>query len=229
MEEIIMRTPILILICLLVAIPCQAGIIYVDADANGANDGSSWADAYNYLQDALAVAGDGNDIWVAEGTYTPDSNSADPNGSGDREATFQLINGVAIRGGYAGFGEPDPNNRDVELYETVLSGDLSGNDVAVEYPKDLFNEPTRSENSYNVTSGRETDSTAVIDGFTITAGNANGSYYYYFNGGGINNVEGGPTILNCRFISNSANHGGGAVGNVYNGPNVVSCEFIGSE
>jgi len=216
-----MRTPIFILLCLLVTIPCQAGIIYVDDDANGTNKGTSWADAYNYLQEALSVAGDGNDIWVAEGTYKP----AGPGGS--RTATFQLINGVGIYGGFVG-GESSLDERDWQTNETILSGDLNGNDIAVEYPKDLFNEPTRSENSYNVTCGRGTDSTAVIDGFTITAGNANGSYYYYFNGGGINNVEGGPTILNCRFISNSANHGGGAVGNVYNGPNVVSCEFIGN-
>jgi hypothetical protein len=111
-----MRTPIFILLCLLAAIPCQARIIYVDADANGADDGSSWADAYNYLQNALADANsnvDVNEIWVAQGIYTPDSNSADPNGSGDREATFQLISGVALYGGFSSGGgtweQRDPN------------------------------------------------------------------------------------------------------------------------
>ncbi len=223
-----MKNLIPTLICLFLVVPCQAGIIYVDADANGANDGTSWGDAYNYLQDALATASSGDEIWLAQGTYTPDSSSANPNGSGQRTATFQLINGVAIRGGYAGFGEPDPNNRDVELYETVLSGDLSGNDVAVEYPKGLFNEPTRSENSYNVTCGRGTDNTAVLDGFTIIAGNANGSHHYYFNGAGMNNYSGSPTVLSCKFHSNSANYGGGGMSNGYNSPNVVNCQFIGN-
>lgn len=32
------------------------GTIYVDADANGANDGSNWADAYNNLDYALYIA-----------------------------------------------------------------------------------------------------------------------------------------------------------------------------
>jgi len=111
-----------------IVIPESASIYYVDADANGANDGSSWTDAYNYLQDALADANSGDEIWVAEGIYTPDSNSADPNGSGDAMATFQLKNGVAIKGGYAGFGEPDPNEHDIDAYETILSGDLAGDD-----------------------------------------------------------------------------------------------------
>ncbi|MHC4642087.1 MAG: hypothetical protein ACYS32_10615, partial [Planctomycetota bacterium] len=88
--------------------------ICVDVDAVGANDGSSWENAYNFLQDALIEADSALkpvEICVAEGTYTPDSNSADPNGSGNRTATFRLIDGVTLKGGYAGFGEPNPNAR----------------------------------------------------------------------------------------------------------------------
>jgi len=214
------------MLLLLIVSTATGQIIFVDADANGLNDGSSWADAYNYLQDALADANSGDEIWVAEGIYKPDEGAGIT--PGDRTATFKLINGVTIKGGYAGFGQPDPDTRDIEVYETVLSGDLNGNDIAVEYPKDLFNEPTRSENSYNVTSGRGTDSTAVLDGFTIIAGNANGSYHYYFNGGGMNNYSGSPTVLSCKFYSNSANYGGGGMSNGYNSSKVVNCQFIGN-
>jgi hypothetical protein len=77
---------------------------YVDGDANGANDGSSWVDAFNHLQDGLAAADGGSEIWVAEGIYRPDANSGNPSGNGDRQATFQLKNGVTIKGGYAGVG-----------------------------------------------------------------------------------------------------------------------------
>jgi hypothetical protein len=103
----------------LIVQPCADGrIIYVDADATGANDGSSWANAYRYLQDALADADSRAkpvEIRVACGVYTPDRNAAHPNGSGDSRATFQLINGVTLKGGYAGFGMPEPNARDIDL------------------------------------------------------------------------------------------------------------------
>ena len=91
-------------------------------------------------------------------------------GTGDRFATFELKNGVAIKAGYAGFGEPDPNARDTEVYETFLSGDLLGNDGT-----DFAN---NYENSYHVVTGSGTNDTAVLDGFIITAGNANGSKPY---------------------------------------------------
>jgi hypothetical protein len=194
-------------------------VIYVDADANGANDGASWADAYNFMQDALADAnssGDVNEISVAQGVYKPDQNSADPNGSGDRTATFQLLNGVALRGGYAGFGEPDPDTRNFELYETILSGDLDGNDADVNDPRDLLAEPTRSDNSYHVVYGSGTDANAILEGFVITGGNANEDTGPNMYGGGIYNGQhpdtGGPTLSDCTFNKNSAVIGGGIYG-----------------
>ncbi len=49
-------------------------IIFVGAEATGANDGSSWTDAYNCLQDAIDAAVDGDTVLVAEGTYTGEGN-----------------------------------------------------------------------------------------------------------------------------------------------------------
>ena len=201
-------------------------IIYVDADATGANDGSSWADAYNSPQDALADANSAVkpvEIRVAEGIYTPDSNSADPNGTGDRTATFQLINDVALKGGYTGFGQPDPNGRDIELYETILSGDLDGNDVDVNDPCDLETEPTRSENSYHVLTGSGTDETAILDGFIIKGGNANSLSTW--KGGGMY-CDGDPVLNNCTFILNSAaDSGGGMYNSSGSNPTLTNCTF----
>ncbi len=119
------------MLLLLMVSTAMAEIIYVDADANGVNDGSSWADAYQYLGYALDNASSGDEIHVAQGIYRPSDGYVAIPDFNWRTTTFQLINGVTIRGGYAGFGEPDPNDRDVELYETVLSGDLNGNDIAI--------------------------------------------------------------------------------------------------
>jgi len=224
--------------------PC---IIYVDDDSPGANDGSSWADAYNDLQDALAFAYSGDEIRVAQGIYTPAPPGLpdppwppDPPGptvppvpptgpapppplmslagdvqiqvtSANRAVTFQLKHGVIIKGGYAGAGEPDPNARDIELYETILSGDLSGNDVYVNDPRDLLDEPTRQENSYHVVTGGGTDDTAVLDGFTITAGNANGSWSGSQRGGAMWCWQGKPTVKNCVIQANSAKDLGGGL------------------
>ncbi|UCG59011.1 MAG: hypothetical protein JSU70_05780, partial [Phycisphaerales bacterium] len=94
--------------------------IYVDDDSTGANDGTSWTDAYVHLQDALAHANSSEkpvEIRVAQGIYTPDEGGG--NTPGDREATFRLINDVTLAGGYAGNAEPDPNARNTELYETI--------------------------------------------------------------------------------------------------------------
>lgn len=200
--------------------------IFVDANAPGANDGSSWVDAYKYLQDALADAksnGDVNEILVAQGMYRPDCNSADPNGSGDRTATFQLINGIAIKGGYAGSGEPDPNARDIGEYETILNGDLAGNDGPGEWENN-------DENSYHVVIGSGTDANAILDGFTVTAGNADGPDDPSRSGGGMYNYYASPTVTNCTFSGNLAL--GGAYdsdsGGMYNhsgSPTVVNCTF----
>jgi len=193
-----------------------AGTIrYVDADAGGNNNGSSWTDAYIYLQDAMKDANSvpGDEIWVAEGTYKPDSNTADPN-SGARGATFQLISGVAIYGGFAG-GESTLGERDWQTNQTILSGDINT-------PAD------NNDNSYHVVTASGTDATAVIDGFTITAGNANGSFPDEWGGGMVSNPPGSPTVTNCTFSGNSATWGGGMYNVSNSSPTVTNCIFSGN-
>ena len=196
--------------------------IYVNAGANGLNDGSSWADAYSYLQDASVDANSSAkpvEILVAQGVYTPDSNSVEPNGTGDRTAIFQLIDGVTIKGGYAGFGQPDPNARDIELYESILSGDLDGNDAGF---------ANKADNSYHVVTGSGTsETTAILEGFTITGGNANGPELDGCGAGMFNGPGSSPTLTNCIFSDNSAVGNGAGMYNESNcRPTLTGCTFI---
>lgn len=200
--------------CYALTQPILERIIYVDADAPGANNGSSWENAYRYLQDALADANSAVkpvEIRVAEGIYRPDDGTLHPGGTGDRAATFQLIDGVTLKGGYAGLNHTDPNARDIVKYKTILSGDLNGDDVEVADPCDLLTEPTRAENSYHVVVGSGTDATAILSGFTVIGGNANGSYPDNC-GGGIYNYHGSPTLADCTITFNHAYGRGGGEG-----------------
>ena len=82
-------------------------MLFVDDDAAAGGDGTSWGTAYQFLQDALSAAGSDpsiTEIRVAQGTHKPDRDEMNPDGTGDREATFQLRNGVLMIGGYAGVG-----------------------------------------------------------------------------------------------------------------------------
>ena len=228
-----------ILFMLIVMLFCpfaDGKIIYVDDDAAGADDGTSWADAYKYLQDALADANSAEkpvEIKVAQGIYKPDLGGG--NTAGDREATFQLINDVILKGSFAGFGELDPDARDVAAYETILSGDLNGDDVEVA-TIDLPEEPTRGENSYHVVTGSSTDETAVLDDFTTTGGNASGFIlgdeppwdYRLRRGGGMYNYEGSPTLTNCTFSWNSVYQDGGGMYNYQSSPTLTNCTFSGN-
>jgi len=205
-------------------------IIFIDADASGSNNGSSWANAFNYLQNALAAAGSGSEIRVAQGVYKPDRGAGIT--PGNPLAAFQLKKGVTIKGGYAGFGQPNPDARNIEAYQTILSGDLAGDDAMVFEPADLLVEPTRAENSYHVVTGHGVDATAVLDGFTITGGSATIDPplhpYYGGGGGGVYVHNGSPKLTNCTIVGNSAGYGGGGMLNENSNPILANCTFVGN-
>jgi len=158
------------------------------AKPGGTGDCSSWANACA-LQTALTGATSGDEIWAAAGEYKPTTGA-------DRQATFQLIDGVAVYGGFAGT-ETARDQRDPAANVTILRGDLNGDDVGF---------TNNGDNSYHVVTGAD-DTT--LDGFTISGGNADGAYPNEL-GGGMNNDNGSsPTLTNVTFSGNSASYGGG--------------------
>jgi predicted outer membrane repeat protein len=187
-------------------------IIFVRYDHNGANDGSSWADGYSYLQDALSSAEPGDQMWVAGGTYKPDQGVGKT--PGDRAASFHLVNRARFYGGFSRT-ETSLAQRDWKLNETILSGDIGtvGDD---------------SDNSYHIVRASGTDATTVLDGFSVTGGMANQLMSPHIAGGGMWNDSASPTVANCTFSKNTAMFYGGGMCNANNSsPTVTSCTFNG--
>ncbi|MBE0686873.1 MAG: hypothetical protein IH585_12860, partial [Anaerolineaceae bacterium] len=194
----------------------EGGVLHVDQSASGLQTGDSWADALTTLQDALQVT-ETCELWVTEGVYYPDQGGSQADN--DRTTTFPMKSGVAIYGGFAGT-ETSREQRDWTTNVTILSGDLNEDDNG----NVNFDEPTRADNSYHVVTGA---SSATLDGFTITAGNANGGGSHGGFGGGMYNNNGSPLLMNITFRDNSASLGGGMV-NVPGSPILVNVTFDGN-
>ena len=167
--------------------------IYVDKDAKGAGNGASWTNAYTDLQDAMAAATFGSKIWVAEGTYKPTSETGDA----ARSISFNLKNGVAIYGGFAG-NETNLNQRKPEDNLTVLSGDIG-------------TVGDKRDNSYHVVKTSQTTSSTILDGFTITDGSADEYSNNNDSGGGIYAEQSYAVFANLTIKNNSASDDGGGV------------------
>ena len=89
-------------------------VAFVDLNAAGSGDGSSWMNAYPTLEAALDAECTYDSIKVAEGTYIPDTQ--------DRNYSFNLYSNLVIQGGHAIGGIAyDPN-----LYTTIISGNIGG-------------------------------------------------------------------------------------------------------
>jgi hypothetical protein len=207
------RLVLLFALALALATPAASAQIHVAAGlTTGANDGSSWADAFQGalgLQNALAVSMPGDVVFVAQGTY-------EPTDTGDRTAVIRMRSGVEIYGGFLGT-ESSPDERPpFGTALSILSGDLNGDDGG-----GLF-----GDNSFHVLNGNGTSANAILDGFVVTGGNADTAGANRDRGAGILCINlSSPTIRNCHFVANRCLFGGGA--GYINGPApaFVACTF----
>lgn len=200
--------------------PQAPTIIYVDVNSPGGapGNGISWATAYTSLQSALQqppVAGT-NEIWVAQGTYYPDTGPETP---GDRNATFTLVSGVGVYGGFTGTSgatesERCERNSDARTNGTVLSGNIG-------------NVATNSDNSEHVVTvpANAVLTTTILDGFTVRDGFTGAG-----EGAGVAWLSNGDaTFANCVFSYNISGGRGGAT-RIFVGNEAVfcSCDFVGN-
>lgn len=215
----------LLLPLLLLSLNLQAQI-YVDSTATGASNGTSWANAYPTLQDALDPANlpsGAVEIYLAQGTYYPDEGGSAPQNN-ERKSTFTLPQEIALYGGFP-IGGATFDKRDPVLYPTLLSGDLQQDGPA-----------NRNDDAHHVITLSTTDE-IILDGLTITLGNTEdgtdergGAIHAPIaaqlilrnsivdqnisedHAGGIYLANGSSaTIEDCQFNENGASSNGGAI------------------
>jgi hypothetical protein len=203
-----------------------ADVYYVVQGASGS--GVSWADAMGDPQAAIEAASTtGGEVWIKEGMYKPIStaNTLTVGADEARRVHFSLRNGVTVIGGFRG----DETTNTPVGGDTILTGDLSGNDV----DGDLMT--NKADNAYHVFYHPENsgggssplDDTAVLRNVTICGGVADGNNNLVRKGGGIYNQSSSPRIESCIFKDNIASNYGGGMENYLNSNAIVTdCVFI---
>jgi hypothetical protein len=185
------------------AAPAATQYLYADASAAVGGDGANWCTAYRSLaaaldEAALIVVTTGDDVVVrvAQGLYRPDRGPGRV--LGDQTLSFEIQNKVSILGGYEG-GCLGGLTRDIDLYPTILSGDIGTLGDA-------------SDNSYRVVYADYVGPGSSIDGVTIKDGQGDGSVTAVTDTGAALRLEySSLTISRCRFTGNAVGLSGGAV------------------
>lgn len=196
-------------------------VLYVDSGAiTGANNGADWPNAFRQLSAATYLAQlypNVDTILVAKGTYYP---TGVQSGSNRDSAFIFTRDGLVLLGGYPNGGS---NMRNSIANATILSGDIGSPDAS-------------GDNSCHVvitagTSSTPLSNTLTLDGFTVTAGNANAStgsmtvnsqIISKKNGAGIINYYASPTLSNVTVIKHSAIGNGGGIYNFNASPILVN-------
>ena len=183
----------------------RSNILYVNSSATGSGDGSSWSDAYTDLGDALRATVPYDEVWVAQGTYVPGL---------VRSSHFLIPVGKEVYGGFAGT-EIDRAQRNYTNNPTILSGDIG---ISNDTTDNVFHVVIPSNES-------------VLDGFTISDGNANLNFSNddRGKGAGLWADSSAFTVSNCIFNTNLAYQGGAGIYLKDANATFVSCVFIDND
>lgn len=213
------------LLCVTMLCPFAVGLAqttwHVDALASPGGVGVDWVDPFADLHTALSVAVAGDTIKIAQGIYHPDEGHPFlPLGS--RGAYWEYVGGVQVSGGYRGIagGGGSPDDRDTDLFETILSGEI-GDPL------------TETDNSLTLIEANVLGD-VLIDGLTLTGvhqddptGLPQGHYGSVLWTFGSNSVQ----LHDLRIVGNDTINdsliGQGGVLFIFGTPGTISnCEFI---
>ncbi|MFK7785094.1 MAG: T9SS type A sorting domain-containing protein [Crocinitomicaceae bacterium] len=210
--------------------------IYVDVNATGSNNGTSWANAYTDLQVALSIAFINDEIWVATGIYKATTST-------DRSISFVMKNGVDLYGGFDGT-ETAISQRNISANPTTLSGDIG-------QLGDNTDNTRKIVRILNFTAPFTMDGFRILSGYDAASSGRGAAMYiddnsgplltfrnliifnnYAHNyGGAVHIDESNIEFHNCEFLYNSAFSEGAAM-YADNGSNsyidMYDCQFIGN-
>ena len=172
-------------------------------------DGSSWEEPLNLLDAALKIArAPGSkvvEIRVAQGVYEPTLD--------DRpliERSFHPVAGVVVKGGYAGPGSENPDERDIDRFVTIIGR------------KGVFPR-------YHMIRASGEDESGVFDGFTVRDGLAIGSCCDDDRGGGLFAEYSSPTFIDCVFTENQASNTGAGAWLEESNATFIRCTFADND
>ncbi len=230
-------------------------IRYANQQGTSENGCLNWDDACD-AQTALLRAQSGDQVWVAHGTYTPNRNFPQYN-----YFTFDMKDNVKMYGGFRGtetrldqrpgwltilsgdvLGDDGPffiqdfvacysswevpYEDNCDHFDYDFDGDVDSFDF-----RDFLVVNNHEDNDRHVVSAQQVNTTALLDGFTITGGiNDDDDNDHY--GGGMFTHESHLTVRNCKFIGNGTHRGYGFGGGLYIGYDsnmkVINCTFEGN-
>jgi hypothetical protein len=204
-------------------------VIHVNAAASGADDGSSWENAFTSLEAAIAVADSCSEIWVAEGTY-PSAGDA-----------MRLIPYLKIFGGFTG-QESSRAERNWSNHKTILMG-APGESVFRGRGQTLAIGPSTIIDGFVFRSSGVSPAIDLANHASPTIRNC------MFEGPGpalftrscapvvvdcsfidstvtpVNNSRSTPSFVRCVFTGNSSDSIGGAMLNEAAAPGIDDCRF----
>jgi hypothetical protein len=176
-------------------------VTFVKWDAAGAQDGSSWKDAFKTIYEAAAVAQLGSEVWVAKGTYGGKA--------GELEAV-KVGQDVNMYGGFEGTEASLSDRKLGAATDTIVMGGDGMRGVSMA--------PGAGLDGFAITGGKNV---GLGGGVAVTAGPL-GAAVSIANctikgneagtGGGIHVIDGTVAIDRCAIADNKAADGGG----VYN-------------
>ena len=172
----------------------NATTIYVDINAAGANNGLTWAGAYNTeygLKNALERAWNSTcdgpfTIYIAQGTYYPGTDELD---------SFDLLDEMEVYGGFP-TGGCDFSDRNPNKYKAILSGDITEYDSSYTV---VFMAQDSLLSGVTVASALDRNIDGNGTDFTLTNCIIENSVNY-----GVYSEYGNATIKSCMIRNNGA-------------------------